>query len=492
MDGSHHIRRLTRHEKIFLLLFLLSLPLANPWVRGDGVGYYAYARALVVNGSLRFEADWLRANPSFSFGRVNGQGQIRPEQYTATGHLDNHFAIGAALDWMPFLLFTHDAVRVFDHFGGRIPADGFSWPYVFTMAMVTALAGFFGLLLSYSLACRYFPERWAFLATLGIWLASSLPVYMYFNPSWSHAHSAFAVALFLWYWDRTRDARTFRQWALLGLISALMIDVYYLNAIFLLLPLVESIWLARDFWRSRNAQRHHEFLNLLAKTMLYASAVVIGLLPTLATRWIIYGNPFTSGYIPLSAWNWASPVFMKVLFSSDHGLFSWTPILILASLGLVFVSLRERKLGVLLSVCTIIFYILVASYPNWDGISSFGNRFFVSLTPVFVLGLTAMFAASEKLWQKSGRAWLLASAITGLLAVWNAGLIFQWGMHLIPDRGTFSWKEMAYNQFYVVPGKMSGSLERYFTRRSEMMQSIEKKDMRQLQDRDAAQDKGGS
>ena len=37
-----------------------------------------------------------------------------------------------------------------------------------------------------------------------------LPVYMYFNPSWSHAHSAFIVALFVWYWDRTRTTRTFR------------------------------------------------------------------------------------------------------------------------------------------------------------------------------------------------------------------------------------------------------------------------------------------
>ena len=30
------------------LLFLLSLPLANPYVHGDGVGYYAYAQSLVV------------------------------------------------------------------------------------------------------------------------------------------------------------------------------------------------------------------------------------------------------------------------------------------------------------------------------------------------------------------------------------------------------------------------------------------------------------
>ena len=32
------------------------------------------------------------------------------------------------------------------------------------------------------------------------------------------------------------------------------------------------------------------------------------------------------------------------------------------------------------------FYFVVCFHPNWDGISSFGSRFFVSLTPIFILG----------------------------------------------------------------------------------------------------------
>ena len=49
------------------------------------------------------------------------------------------------------------------------------------------------------------------------------------------------VALFVWYWDHTRTTRTFLQWALLGLIAGLMIDVYYPNAVLLLFPLLESL-----------------------------------------------------------------------------------------------------------------------------------------------------------------------------------------------------------------------------------------------------------
>ncbi|MGB6625687.1 MAG: hypothetical protein WBE43_12955, partial [Candidatus Acidiferrales bacterium] len=244
MQTSNHWRRLSRYEKILVLLFVLSLPLVNPWVRGDGVGYYAYARALVVNHNLQFQQDWLRANPSFSSGRVDAAGKLRADQYTRTGHLDNHFTIGPALIWMPFLAVTHLAVLAADRFGAHVPADGFSWPYVGTMALVTACAGFLALFISFQLARKYFSERWVFLATVGIWFASSLIVYMYFNPSWSHAHSAFVVVLFLWYWDRTRATRTFLQWAVLGLIAGLMLDMYYPNAVFLLVLLVEMAGIA--------------------------------------------------------------------------------------------------------------------------------------------------------------------------------------------------------------------------------------------------------
>ena len=79
------------------------------------------------------------------------------------------------------------------------------------------------------------------MGSLGIWFASSLPVYMYFNPSWSHAQSAFVTALFFWYWDRVRADRTWTQWLVLGLISGLMIDVYYICAVLLVVPLFESM-----------------------------------------------------------------------------------------------------------------------------------------------------------------------------------------------------------------------------------------------------------
>ena len=149
-------------------------------------------------------------------GRVDDEWQHLPSEYTSTGHLDNHFSIGPAILWSPFLVAAHLVVLSYDALGGHVPADGYSKPYILAMALGTTFYGFLAIWISFRLARKYLPEQWAFWGALGIWFASSLPVYMYFNPSWSHAHSAFIVALFVWYWDRTRATRTFRQWALLG------------------------------------------------------------------------------------------------------------------------------------------------------------------------------------------------------------------------------------------------------------------------------------
>ena len=82
--------------------FLLSLPLINPIVHGDGVGYYAYARAPLIEHSFHFEEDWRHANLYFSQSRTRPDGQLLPEQYTETGYVSNLFTIGPALLWFPF------------------------------------------------------------------------------------------------------------------------------------------------------------------------------------------------------------------------------------------------------------------------------------------------------------------------------------------------------------------------------------------------------
>ena len=281
------------------------------------------------------------------------------------------------------------------------------------------------------------------------------------------------VALFAWYWDRTLDARSWKQWLLLGAIAGLMINVYYPNAILLILPGGESVAALVKNWRAGGRAQ----LDLAAKNVLFVLATVIAFLPTLIAKKIIYGSYFYSGYY--ERWFWNSPALLKVCFSANHGLFSWTPILLLSVVGMFLLMRANRVLGWSSIAVFATYLYAIGCYENWQGLSSFGNRFFISLTALFVLGLTAFFdwlgrVAEEK------RASAMAWGGTCLLIAWNLGLIFQWGTHLIPARGPIVWREAAYNQFVVVPVQAGQSLKAYFARRQQMMGHIEEEDVNQL------------
>jgi hypothetical protein len=466
---------------ILLIVFLLTLPLLNPWVRGDGVGYYALARAPLIQHNLDFREDFLHANASLRARSLEPSGQINEAFLTPTGHISNHFSVGPAILWSPFLLVAHGGVLVARAFGSAVAADGFSSPYRIAMALGTAFCGFLGLWIAFCLARIYVEETWALIATFAVWFATSLPVYMYFNPSWSHAHSAFVVALFVWYWHGTRESRSLLQWLVLGAIAGLMLNVYYPNAMVMLGLLgIEALDAYATAFRGTSGTKPGLGRLLLSHAM-FAAVTLLCLLPSFLTRAIIFGSPFASGYIPLSRWNWTSPSFVAVLFSSEHGLLSWTPLILLSFIGLAFFWRQVPRVGSAFLAAVIAFYYFIASYPDWTGISSFGNRFFVSLTVFFVLGLAILLQHAASLFHRRSAAIGFSTLVIALFSLWNWGLIFQWGSHLIPARGPVSWSEVCYNQFAVVPHQLSSELHAYLFHRKELMHTIEQRDIQQLE-----------
>jgi hypothetical protein len=481
MTELHNSRRL---ERYLLIIFLLTLPILNPWVRGDGVGYYAYARAPLIEHHFDFTRDYQRANDSFRVDRLDQTGMPKAIFYTRTGHLENHFTIGPALLWSPFLVTAHLGVLIARALGSSIPADGFSAPYRYAMALGTGIYGFLALLLSLRLTRNFVHPTWAFLATLAIWWGSSLPVYMYFNPSWSHAHSAFAVSLFLWYWLRTREHRSLTQWVILGLIVGLMLNVYYANLMIVSVLLVEALFQYRDAFHRANSSNGIEapaLSQLFVRHLLFGVVVCLTMLPTFLSRYIVYGGPFETGYLSVRDFLWHSPVMLQVLFSSDHGLFSWTPLLLLSFLGLIFFTWRVPRIGLPFMAALISFYLFFSFYPDWDGISSFGNRFFVSLTPFFIFGLAVTLERFAALFRTPRLATAAASVALSCFVLWNLGLIYQWGTHLVPARGPVSFRRAAYNQVAVVPRQLSSHVASYFLRRSELMRELEEEDREQQQ-----------
>jgi hypothetical protein len=72
------------------------------------------------------------------------------------------------------------------------------------------------------------------------------------------------------------------------------------------------------------------------------------------------------------------------------------------------------------------------------------------------------------------------AAVLGVFVIWNLGLIFQWGSHLIPARGPVSWPMVVHNQFHAVPKQIASQLQSYLFRRKDALHQIEQRDIEQL------------
>jgi hypothetical protein len=447
---------------------LATLPLVNPYLRGEGNGTYAYVRSLALDGDLRFDNEYRRGDAAFvsqSFRKADAQPW--PPMEMPGGYLRNQWSVGPSLLWLPSFLQAHVAVGALRLLGGAEAADGYSLPYRLACALATAGYAFCGLFLACRAAQRFTGPAPALLAAVALWLTSSLPVYVYFLPFYSHALASFAVSVFLWYWLTRRPFDRTRQWMAWGLVGGLVWQMEPLSGLVLVVAVVE--WLA--------SLRATSFARAAASGAAFAAAALLAAIPQLVIKWILHGSALRTG--TLNRYFWDSPRLLDVGFATEHGLFLWTPVLLVSLIGLLALSRRDRVAGLGLLAAFACTYYVVACYEAWHGISSFGNRFFVCLTPAFVVGAAVALDGAHRLLARrlpAKRAWAALAAPVALLAAWNAGLVFQWGTNMVPRQGPVDFAVVARNQVTAVPGRIAATALRYVASRQQTVREQERKD----------------
>jgi hypothetical protein len=460
--------RLSRGETILVAAMVATLPFVNPYLRGEGNGTYAYVRSLILDGDLRFDNEYRRGDPAFvsqSFRKADAQPW--PPMEMPGGYLRNQWSVGPSLLWLPSFLQAHVTVGVMRLLGRDETADGYSLPYRLACALATAGYAFLGLFLACRTAERFTARTPAILATVALWLASSLPVYVYFLPFYSHALASFAVSVFLWYWLTRRPLDRPRQWMAWGLVGGLVWQMEPLAGLVLVAAVME--WLS--------SLRATTFPRAAASGTAFGAAALLAATPQLVIKSILHGSALRTG--TLNRYFWDAPRLADVGFATEHGLFLWTPVLLVSLIGLLMLCRRAPVAGLGLLAAFVCTYYVVACYEAWHGISSFGNRFFVSLTPAFVIGAAVALDAAHTLLVRRlpGKAvWPALAAPVALLAAWNTGLVFQWGTNMIPRQGPADFAVVARNQVTAVPGRIAGMALRYVASRQRAVRDQERKD----------------
>jgi len=436
------------------VLFLVLTPIVlTPYIHSnDGTGYYSYVRSWIIDRDSELK------NEKEHFSRFYQISSIRLDSRTGVHY--SQYPVGTALFWTPFALVGHLFAKA-----AGLPQDGYSMPYVYLVNLASAIYGFLALLMIYALVRSYFDHRTAMISTITFWLSSSVFYYMYLEASMSHTVSLFAVTLFIWYWHKTKNGRDCGQWILLGLVSSLMVMVRYQNGLFMIIPLAYAL---RDYLDAGRSKKWRILPALVSKHVLYVTAFAAGLAPQ-ATMLLYqhgylysaidhYGVGMVAGHGGSAVWR--AGLFAKVLFSSNHGLFYWTPVTLLSFLGLLLGIGTLPRLRFLLAIFVVIFLCqvwLISSISGWSAGQSFGHRMFVNMTLVLAFGLAVAVRWLEKRTRSP-----LVLGVCAILILWNLGLMLQYGARIIPSSGPVSFLEIARNNFFVMPGRAVSILRTFF------------------------------
>ena len=379
-------RHPTRSFVAIGLLFALAYVTAHVWfpkppgrvIDGDALSYYAWLRSVAFDGDIDFSNDYRLLSDELA----EGSWQLTP---LATGLVSNPAPPGAAMLWAPLFLAVGAVVALLNLAGAQIPFDGLALPFKISAGVAGIAYATAGAWICYDLARRIYSAAAAFWATLTLWLGGSLLYYSLVSPTYSHAMSLFAVALFTHAWYRTRGRDDLRRFALLGALAGLAGLVRSQDLIILVIPgleLLAGIWERR--WSLPAA------CGRLAVLCVACAAVFS---PQLWAWQTIYGTPVLNPHGGSAYFQWAQPAILQTLFSTRQGLISWTPIVLFGAIGLPWLFRRDRLLAWTTVVTLLLaLYVNASAVPWWAG-AGFGGRRFVSYLPFLVLGLSAFLAS---------------------------------------------------------------------------------------------------
>lgn len=432
----------------FVLLFQVN-------IIHDAFQYLCIVISLIKDGDLNFYREVYLLNTHRFYNPV----AMHSARYLGVPLLETPFFIAGEL-------LAH-LMRLAGSF--HIP-NGMTFPYLFMVSLASPLFGWGALLLMYLLGREFFPRGISLTATAAYFLSSPLIFFVLCWNGWPHPFNTFFIALFLLYGKRTAGRKQIRDWIALGAIGGILCLIRPTNAILAIFPVYE---LASGF--TKKAKERFSAVTGAGAGLL-AAAVVFS--PQLSI-WKATGGSLLGGpYQEIGDYfDWLHPNFYGTLFATaQHGLFAWTPLLLPAALGLGLFVKKDRRFGWLaIILCSAHTYLYSCWSVWWTGIG-FSNRFFVELSPFFILGFAALIEkAIEKI-----RSWEVAIAVCSLCALANLFLIGAYRANIvpysIPDPARIIDKPLTfgaiwYNHLFVFP-LSAGSLftsqwsnENFFTER---------------------------
>lgn len=402
----------------FILVYLafilwVAISITPGYVIPDGAAFCSYNASLILDGDLNFYNE-------FALTGIIGEHSYHGATGTETGYVSMLWTIGAPLLWLPFWLLGHLLTNLSTLWGQSWIANGFTIYYNLGVRFATAFMGLLTLLVTHRWVRNYCGKSASF---HGITLAAiGTPFYWYafLSGDCPHIPASFAIAAFLLAWQKYRvDAPEKSTALLLGLLGGLATIIKPNHVVIFLFPI--ATWISTI----PNNGIRCAFIKWKTGWVVLGGLFVFSL--QICIWQILFGGPlgpitekgiahyygFFTGHFRLR----------EILFSSYHGLFFFSPVLLLSLVGLFKLSRKDRSTAAV-SLFILSFQLILMAFERffWEG-ASFGLRRLVDWTPLFALGIaTAMDGIRNR----------AVRMLPYLAAFWTCLLVLAYRQHPFP------------------------------------------------------------
>lgn len=368
-------------------------------VKHDIVSYYSYLPAAFVYKDLSFK--FFDQDPDYFYDKMY--------RYEApNGGLYQKVSMGLAFLYLPFFLAGHAVAGI-----AGFDTSGYSPPYLFALLFSSAFYLLIAMLLIRTFLKRYNKDWVVALVLLAVVPGTHLLHYATFEAAMPHVYNFFLVILFVWFTDKWYQKKSIKYAVALGLTFGLISLIRPSNALIAVFFMMYDIKSWKELVRRPQffLANHRHIIVIITCTMLvWLPQVVHWKLNT--GSWFYYSYEGESFFF-------GAPQFINGLLGYRKGWLVYTPVMLLALTGILFLYREKREIFLPILVFTLLNGYVVFSWWAWWYGGSFGMRPMIDTYSLMMVSLAALVSFLEK------RGTLFRSITTGLLILLAIHGIFQ-------------------------------------------------------------------
>jgi hypothetical protein len=334
----------------------------------DGRGYYAQLPAYFIYNDPQYK--FYTRESALPDDPPNFMNDLR------SGKKVNKYFAGEAFLLSPFFGVAHLVAR-----NAGYPANGFSPPYFYAVAIAAIFYFLLGLFFLWRLLEKFqFRKSVILLVCTCFAFGTNLFHYAVYEPSMSHIYSFAAISCFLY---------LLRCYFLSPSAKILFGCAFVFGIMLLLRPINAVVFLAFPVMAGdvKNLRNGFQWIMKHWKAVAVSVCIVglVGFIQLFLYRWAT-GNYFIYAYEG-EGFDFLHPHFHATLFSFEKGLVVYTPMILFAFFGLVVLFKRSKFLFLNLFFLLMIIAWIVSSWHEYKYGYSFGLRAYIDYYALFALAM---------------------------------------------------------------------------------------------------------